>query len=680
MGEIDSGVLVPERQLVYSDPWCPAGVSYRRDDVSGSTVRGRIEHHSVVIDLRPETQYWDVSDSNIVQVSVVNRGEALVWIEGRLDNPEAEDWKNSIPSQLHLLPGETGTLGIAVYRPAEEYVGPEIFSDLRTKPNGHRQHWRKFDPERVEKLRLVIRSAAPDFALGNLWLTTAYPFIPGNKSDAMPTPFLDQWGQTRLGDWPRKIRDVSDIAQKTAHLDELGERPASWSRYGGWLDGPKLQATGFFRVEKFEDRWWLVDPEGHLFWSHGITGVDKPVYSAIDERESLFEWLPTRDNPDFAHCFRENQGKLQFDFREANLVRRYGDEWDPRSTRLALDRLDRWGINTAAAWSSEQVKRSGRIPYTPVVHLWFPKQARIGQTPDPFSPEFETRLEKAIERKTSAVRDDPWCLGVFVGNEIQWPHNLVSQVLRSDANQSANVAFRDWLKSKYGSIQDLNEAWSATYASFSEIGQIRFGEATPAREHDFEDLYEYFAKTFFRKSSLKLKEFLPQHLYLGARIHVCPTEVAKAALEFVDVFSLNYYTTLAGVGSVPLDADKPLVITEYHFGALDRGVPGWGLMGVFDQRERSRAYAGYLISALQHPNIVGAHWFSYSDQSAVGNPSSNNQIGFVDIADQPYDEMVTMASTLGRSLYQIRVNSGDLMTEMENVISDSVSMARPIPK
>ena len=37
--------------------------------------------------------------------------------------------------------------------------------------------------------------------------------------------------------------------------------------------GPKLRATGFFRAEKVGGKWWLVDPEGHLFFSLGVTCV-----------------------------------------------------------------------------------------------------------------------------------------------------------------------------------------------------------------------------------------------------------------------------------------------------------------------------------------------------------------------------------------------------------------------
>ena len=38
--------------------------------------------------------------------------------------------------------------------------------------------------------------------------------------------------------------------------------------YGGYKD-TQAKATGFFRVEQIDGKWWFVDPDGHLFLSTG---------------------------------------------------------------------------------------------------------------------------------------------------------------------------------------------------------------------------------------------------------------------------------------------------------------------------------------------------------------------------------------------------------------------------
>jgi len=52
------------------------------------------------------------------------------------------------------------------------------------------------------------------------------------------------------------------------------------SKYGGF-SGTKVKATGFFRVEKIDGRWWFVDPEGCLFFSTGSTCIGPVLISPV---------------------------------------------------------------------------------------------------------------------------------------------------------------------------------------------------------------------------------------------------------------------------------------------------------------------------------------------------------------------------------------------------------------
>ena len=58
------------------------------------------------------------------------------------------------------------------------------------------------------------------------------------------------------------------VPRETYTIDQLSgyeETPdPEYSRYGGMAD-TQFPATGFFYTRKFNDRWWLVDPEGHLW-------------------------------------------------------------------------------------------------------------------------------------------------------------------------------------------------------------------------------------------------------------------------------------------------------------------------------------------------------------------------------------------------------------------------------
>ena len=100
--------------------------------------------------------------------------------------------------------------------------------------------------------------------------------------------------------------------------------------------------------------------------------------------------------------------------------------------------------------------------------------------------------------------------------------------------------------------------------------------------------------------------------------------------------------------------DKPLIIGEFHFGALDRGMFHTGLVPVENQAARAQAYKDYVLGALRHPQFVGTHWFQWKDEPTTGRvyDEENYQIGFVDVADTPYRETIAASREVGARLYR----------------------------
>jgi hypothetical protein len=97
-------------------------------------------------------------------------------------------------------------------------------------------------------------------------------------------------------------------------------------------------------------------------------------------------------------------------------------------------------------------------------------------------------------------------------------------------------------------------------------------------------------------------------------------------------FDANYVRSL----------DKPVLITEFHFGSRDRG-PFWGgVAEVYNEQQRGEAYQRFLAEAAKEPNIVGAHWFQYLDQPVTGRllDGENGHIGLVGITDLPFTGFV----------------------------------------
>ena len=70
-----------------------------------------------------------------------------------------------------------------------------------------------------------------------------------------------------------------------------------------------------------------------------------------------------------------------------------------------------------------------------------------------------------------------------------------------------------------------------------------------------------------------------------------------------------------------------------------------GLVGVGSEKERGPAYARYLRAVADNPDFLGAHWFQYLDEPLTGRTldGENAHVGFVTVADLPYEEFVAAA-------------------------------------
>jgi hypothetical protein len=168
-------------------------------------------------------------------------------------------------------------------------------------------------------------------------------------------PIVDELGQWTAKEWPGKTLGVAALKeqlQTAATQMQQSSYPATWSRFGGTTE-KRFAASGFFRTEYSDDRWWLVDPDGCAFWSAGLDCVRPGEAAAIvPGTEKLFRDLPAEDGK-FAAAWKsgERQGIRSFDFMVANLIRAFGPDWRAHWEKLAVGRLKEWRFNTVANWS-----------------------------------------------------------------------------------------------------------------------------------------------------------------------------------------------------------------------------------------------------------------------------------------------------------------------------------------
>ena len=484
-------------------------------------------------------------------------------------------------------------------------------------------------------------------------------------------PFVDQFGQYKYRDWLDKVATKADLkkqAKQEAKIlakDSLTDR----NKYGGWLKGPQLKATGFFRTEKIDGQWWMVDPDGYLFWTSGVNCVSTSSYkTGIDYREHYFEKLPAKDSPFYSsqnwstHGFYKDKLPFKsFNFYAQNLSFKYGSDWLDKFRETTIKRFKSWGLNTIGFVSDSGLIKKKKIPYTGSV--WIRNTPKIegsegywGPFHDVFDPNFRIAVRNSVQQQQLGA-NDPWCIGFFVDNELSWGDSgsLAIGALKSEASQPAKIKFINDLKTKYISISALNKSWESNYENWNALLQSK----TPSITNSHPDaiaFYSELADTYFRTINEELKAIAPNNNYLGCRFAWGNNiYVMSAAAKYMDIISFNKYEYSIHHVTLPEGIDKPIMIGEFHYGILDKVSLHVGVRAAKDQADRGVKYQNYIRSGLENPLVVGAHWFQYVDQPITGRGDGENyNVGLIDVCDRPFTELTEKIKETNTNLYEYR--------------------------
>jgi len=615
---------------------------------------------------------WDLSKWSSIAINVRNVGTKEVTLCCRVDNPGANGWKNCNTFQIKLAPGKSGTLEGTFIRKGG--AGVKLIGMRGSPPEAGSNDVRAIDLQNVTQILLFVGKPKSDHSVIVDNITAIGPYMAPKIPDKF-LPMIDEFGQYMHRTWPGKIGSIKDMAANIeAESKDLAANPGPRNRneFGGWTAGPQLEATGWFRTAKHGGKWWLVDPKGRLFWSHGIDCVHSHAHTPIERREHYFRNLPHAKSM-FSKFYgrgtwaphgylKDNVPYRMYNFAGANLRRKYGDRWRDEFAAKAHLRLRSWGMNTIANWSDSRVYLMKKTPYVGTVHINTPKiegsKGYWGKFHDVFDPRFAQALAKSMSYQKDRTAGDPMCIGYFVDNELAWGDDvsLAVAALVSGPEQPAKKTFMADLKAKYSTIDKLNTAWATQHKSWDALSTSRTPPDKKKARADLTAFYTKIAETYFRIVRDAVKKVAPNQLYLGCRFAWVNDLAAKAATKYCDVVCYNQYKYSVEQLSLPNQVDMPLIIGEFHFGALDRGMFHTGLRKARNQKHRAELYEEYVRGALKNRWIVGAHWFQYKDQATTGRGDGENyQIGFIDICDTPYPEIIGAARSVGGNMYEYRL-------------------------
>jgi len=674
------GLVAADRTLIeFGADFKVAGVGTTDAEVTAGTGMLRVlTHHQAAwpgVTLKAPHGAWNLANATMLTTHIKNPGKEELKLSMRLDNPGADGKQKCLTRQLTVKAGGEADFDVPLPYKSNRFAPVKLFG-MRGYPLEMPQGESTLDPTNVTQLLFFVTRPQQDYAfeIGAIRVAEQAP-VAANTPPEKFLPFIDTFGQYVHRDWPGKVHSLAELKEhQAAEERDLQAQPGpdTWDQYGGDKSGPKLEVTGFFRVQKHAGKWWFVDPAGHLFWSHGIDSINAWHNTPLDDRADWFQDFPG-DRPEFKEFLKSGQKGLigyykgrtvkSFGFYGANLKRKFGDAWRDSFTQLVHRRLRSWGLNTVGNWSDREVCLARRTPYVATVgsggKYLEGSEGYWGQFRDVFDPSFAEAVTQNVARQKNGAAGDPWCLGFFVDNEIAWGDDISLAVatLRSPATQAAKGVLLADLKTKYGSIEQLNTAWGTDHASWQALLDTKTAPDTKNKtvRADLGAFYTKFAEKYFEVCRQAVKQAAPQQLYLGCRFAWVNDRAVLAATKYCDVISYNLYRRSIADFKSPA-TELPIIVGEWHLGALDRGQFHTGLVPVKSQTERAAVYRDYITGALRHPQIVGCHWFEFADEPATGRTldGENYQIGFVDVTDTPYPETIAAAREMGAKLYQLR--------------------------
>jgi hypothetical protein len=450
-------------------------------------------------------------------------------------------------------------------------------------------------------------------------------------------PAVDEFGQWNLGDYEGKIKSMEQLKSEWEAEDNEAVSTAgyNYSRYGGYLQ-KQVKATGFFRTEKVDGRWWFVDPEGYLFLSVGVDCVSPGGGGNVrnlDKRSGMYRELPPEDLTAKLYSGRRNDPSPSFGLW--NLYRRYGDDYKAKANEMIIKRMDKWGLNTIANWSSAEVYGLNKKAFTLQLYGIGMEGGLMGLS-DVYDPEFASRMDASLKDFLPRYKDNPWLIGYFTGNEPAWLNreDNLCDIILSGNDRPIKTELSKFLR-KEGDSRESRKAF--IHATFN---------------------------TFLQTVKEKVKKYDPNHLTLGIRfgnLNELDENLLNICRNAFDVLSFNCYS-LYPDGKMMDRAlsltDRPMIIGEYHFGTVDRGM-GQSLWQVNSEQERGVAYRYYTEMAYSHPGLIGTAYFQWCDQDLTGrNDGENYNCGIIDVTDRPYKRQAAAIVETAKRLYGI--HNGEL--------------------
>ena len=399
-------------------------------------------------------------------------------------------------------------------------------------------------------------------------------------------PVASVYDETTEGFEPYKARTLDSIEGYKTQVKNL-----EFSKYGGWK-ARRVKATGFFRVEQIDGRWWIIDPEGYLYIHKAVNSVQMFDGYTPDD---VYELLP------------------------------------------------KFGMNGTGNWTDEEVpgsKYSQKVPlaYCPKYSFVSSyKRKRKDKLPIAvFDDEFVDFCKKQAQQ-FKQYKDDPHVLGYFIDNELSWTYKggLKSHLAVKDSKDKNYQAAINFLKERGVSTKKFKEVDEDAYAAvMAERYYSVVCSAVRAVDPNHMILGPRLNKSWNR--SKEFMEAAGRHLDIVALNHYHRWGTRSTELENIAKWT-----------------GRPLLISEFY--AMEK-IPNFEEKGagwrVENEESRGLFYEHFLTTQLEAPYMVGFHWFNFQDDYKDDNSNEPKaRRGLIDIKGKSYTKLQARMKYMNDRIY-----------------------------
>ncbi len=382
---------------------------------------------------------------------------------------------------------------------------------------------------------------------------------------------------------------------------EIGGEAVDHDELDGWGGTRQVVSTasGFFRVEQIDSRWWFIDPGGHAFFSLGVNHAEEADLKYPDNVD-VWESKHGSSRERWMKAVTKDLRRLGFNtlgWTQQWVAGDYArDVWNE-----PVDLLH------SSGWTPYELQSAG-MPYVQVLPFArFEGWNAHPVYPDVFSKEFADYCDFVARAVCMPAREDPNLIGYFFQDVPCWARH------RKSATFFAGVDDRS-----------------------------------------YQQVFDVAAK-YYEVATAAIRRVDPNHLIFGDRFNgnlgIEPAALVAAA-NVVDALAVQWFPSISDGGAEAMcealaeiyaSTGKPILNPDAGNNTATTTHPARP-DALPDQAARGAHYTKMLKAIAAQPWCIGWHWCGYIDNPVRG-------AGIKSPADEDYGDLTRQMLAANSEIY-----------------------------